>query len=115
MVNTLDEERYMSGPLIKWISGAFMCNRFGGGGFENFSTEFTHRYFSALESDGDAAANTAQHNEAPTPLPTFDPWAPTPLLKEWAKAALASGEWKDALVVAASVSIPLLLWRPSWD
>ena len=105
MVNALDEERYMSGPLIKWMSGAFMFNQFGSGAFENFFTEFTHRYLSAPGSDGDAAANTAQHNEAPTPLPTFDSWAPAPLLKEWAKAALASGEWKDALVVAASVSI----------
>ena len=29
MVNTLDEERYMSGPLVKWISGDFMFNQFG--------------------------------------------------------------------------------------
>ena len=29
MVNTLDEARYMSEPLIKWVSGEFMCNQFG--------------------------------------------------------------------------------------
>ena len=25
-VNTLDEEGYMSGPLIKWVSGEFVFN-----------------------------------------------------------------------------------------
>ena len=26
IVNTLDEEGYMSGPFIKWVSGEFMLN-----------------------------------------------------------------------------------------
>ena len=94
----------MSGPLIKWISGKYLqpvwlsCVR-------NFSTDSTHRYLSAPESNGDAASNMAHHIEAPTPRATFDSWTPTPLLREWAKATLACSEWKDALVVAASVSI----------
>ena len=72
----------------------------------NPSTDFTHKYLSAPESDGDAASKAARHDNAPMihhvtlNLPTS-----IPLLGEWAKATLASGEWKDALVAAASVSI----------
>ena len=29
MINTLDEERCMSPPLIKWVSGEFIFNQFG--------------------------------------------------------------------------------------
>ena len=29
MVNTLDEEGYMNGPLIKWVSSEFMLDQFG--------------------------------------------------------------------------------------
>ena len=39
------------------------------------------------------------------PRATLNTATPTPLLREWAKATLASSEWKDALSVAASVSI----------
>ena len=39
---------------------------------------------------------------------------PSPLLKEWAKAKLARGSWKDAIVSAVSVSTPSL-WYPSFD
>jgi hypothetical protein len=76
-------------------------------GVPNFSPDFTHRYLSAPESDGDAALNSA-----PTLLATFDSWTPTPLLREWAKATLVSGEWKDVLVVTASVSIPFFSGTP---
>jgi hypothetical protein len=34
MANTLDKEGYMSGPLIKWVSGEFMFNQFGFRAFE---------------------------------------------------------------------------------
>ena len=34
MVNTLDEECYMSGSFIKWISGEFLFNKFGCRAFE---------------------------------------------------------------------------------
>ena len=68
-------------------------------------SDLTRRCLSAPESDGDAASDTALHNKAPTPLATFDSWTPTPILREWTKATLASGEWEDALVVAANVSI----------
>ena len=45
-----------------------------------------------------------------TPNPNVDPVSatpPTPLLREWAKAKLRNGTWKDALDLAISVSIPL--------
>ena len=80
----------------------------------NFPTDFTHGYLSAAESDSDTASNTGEHNEAPTPLATSDSCTPTLLLREWVKATLASGEWKDALVVAASASISIYSY-PSWD
>ena len=66
------------------------------------SLDFTHKYLSAAESDDDMASDTAQHKQAPTIIGS---WTPAPLLREWAKATLASGEWKDALVAAASVGI----------
>ena len=37
---------------------------------------------------------------------------PTPLLREWVKATLAGGPWKDALAAAVGVSI-VLFWYPS--
>jgi hypothetical protein len=55
-----------------------------------FPLDFTRRCFCAPDSDGGAAA---QHDNAPTPL-----------LREWAKATLARPSWKDALI-AAIVSI----------
>ncbi|KAF8554675.1 hypothetical protein OG21DRAFT_1508679 [Imleria badia] len=79
MLNTVDEAVYMRGPLIEWVS------------------DWTHRYLSAPQSEGDAASNSAQHYETPTP---------TPLLREWAKATLANGEWQDALVSTASFTLP---------
>ena len=33
-----------------------------------------------------------------------------PLVGEWAKATLASGAWKDALVASVNVSIPFYLF-----
>ena len=41
----------------------------------------------------------------PTPHATLSSPTPTPLLREWAKATLARGSWKDALVAATGVSI----------
>ena len=47
MANTLDEERYMSGPLIKWIIGEFMFNQFGCRAFET-SPQISPTYISPL-------------------------------------------------------------------
>ena len=93
----------MNGPITKWTSGevTFTCLF---SSIQAFASDFTHRCLSSPERDGDAALNTAQQNEAPRPLSTFDPWTPTPLLRQWAKTALTSGEWKDALAVTVSVS-----------
>ena len=45
------------------------------------------------------------------PQAMLDSLIPTPLLREWVKATLASGSWKDALAAAVGVSIALL-WCP---
>lgn len=42
--------------------------------------------------------------EATTPHANLDSATTSSLLGEWAKSTLASGEWKDALVAAGSVS-----------
>ena len=34
MLDTFGKERYMSGPLTKWISGEFVFNKFGCRAFE---------------------------------------------------------------------------------
>ena len=41
---------------------------------------------------------------------TLDPLIPTPVLREWVKATLASGSWKDTLAATVSVSIVLLCY-----
>ena len=98
LVNTFD------GPITEWISGqcAFAClfSR-----IQAFPSDFTRKYFTALECDGGAALKAARHNNAPTPHATLNAPTTTPLLKEWAKATLAGRSWEDALVAAASVSV----------
>ena len=88
MMSELGEEVYMSGPMTMWVSGEFMFYLFVCYKFKFFSSDFTQRCLSA-----------------PGVHATPDSPTPTPLLREWGKATLRSREWKDALVVAASVSI----------
>jgi hypothetical protein len=84
----------------------FLCVR-------NFSADFTHRSLSAPESDGAAASEAVRHGNAPIlHHVTLDSPTATPLLGEWAKATLASGEWKDALAAAVSVSISFFSGTP---
>ena len=59
-----------------------------------FVSDFTQCYLSTPESD--------DHNLLTTTLPTN---VTTPLLREWAKATLASRSWRNALVTAVDVSI----------
>ena len=101
MVNTLNETVYMSGSLIEWVSGKSMCNQFIFP--SSFHIDWTHRYLSAPESDGDMVTNSTKHNETLTS---------TALLREWAKATLANGEWQDALVAAASVGVSISSGTP---
>jgi hypothetical protein len=105
MVNILNENGHMSGPLIKWISGEcrftclFSC-------IHTFPSDFTHRCLSAPESDGGVASKAARHDNTPIlHHATLNSPTPTPLLREWANATLASRSWKDALVTAANVRI----------
>ena len=43
MVNTLDEERHMSGPSSRWVSGEFVFNQSGGRALET-----PHRFHSDI-------------------------------------------------------------------
>jgi hypothetical protein len=120
LVNSFDEEVYISGPITEWISGEFTftcllsC-------LQAFPSAFTHRCLSVPESDSGVASKAARHDDAlmlhlnPLTLTT---------LEGVGKATLARRSWKDALVAAASVSIffcsgtyfvglTLLVWN-SW-
>ena len=80
----------MSRPMNEWVSGKLSFHLFVCLYIQPFSSDFTHRYFSAPGSDGDTL----------TPHTTL-----TPLLREWAKAKLTLDLWRDALLSAVSVSI----------
>ncbi|KAG8216354.1 hypothetical protein J3R82DRAFT_6433 [Butyriboletus roseoflavus] len=84
MVNTFDEEINTCGHITKWVS------------------DFTQQCLSAPAREGDATSKVAEYDNLPTPL---DSPIPIPLLREWAKSTLASGEWRAALVAAVRVSI----------
>lgn len=106
MANAFDEEVYMSKLTIEWVSGEFMfdllvCHAC----IRPSPSDFTQRCLWALESDGDAASKADQHDKAPTRCPTLYSPTHTLLLREWVRATLLSGSWKDALHVAVSVSI----------
>ena len=94
----------MSGPITEWIFGEsmftclFPCMKV-------FPSDFTRLSLSAPRSDGGGASEAAQHDNAPTPHATLNSPTPTPLLREWAKAALTRRSWRDTLIAATSVSI----------
>ncbi|KAH0838774.1 hypothetical protein J3R83DRAFT_7149 [Lanmaoa asiatica] len=88
MVNVFDREVYMSETVTKWVS------------------DFTQRCLSAPESSDDAASKAPRHNRAQTLYATPHSLTPPPLLREWAKATLSSGSWKDALVASVSLMVP---------
>jgi hypothetical protein len=61
---------------------------------------------------GDLYESIATHKEAMRLTACgLDSPTHTQFLKEWAKATLAGGSWKDALVIAASVSISVVVPR----
>ena len=97
IVNTVDRDAYMTGPVITWVSGkscypvVALCIR-------SFATDFLQQYLSTPESSADTA---------------FRSPSPTPLLTEWAKSKLTSGSWRDALVASLNVSI-LCFGAPRW-
>ena len=85
------EKRYTRAD--PWPSG-FMVSPFStcfATGIQPFLSDFMQRSLSSPNCNVDAAS----------------PTAPIPLLREWAKARLTNGTWKDALDVAVSVSISL--------
>jgi hypothetical protein len=60
------------------------------------------------------ASKATRDDDVPTLQETLDSPIPTPLVREWAKASLASGLWKDAMVAAVSVSIHAPYFGVPW-
>ena len=90
LVNTVEEEDYMTGPIITWVSGK-LCYLVPLLCIQRFATDFLQRYLSTIKSSVDT---------------TLDSPPPTPLLRQWAKSKLTGGSWRDALLSALNVSIP---------
>ncbi|KAF8433934.1 hypothetical protein L210DRAFT_2684164 [Boletus edulis BED1] len=88
IVNALDEKAYNDVPITKWIS------------------DFTQQYLSTFENDGHAASNPSGDGDPRRPHATVNSQTPILLLREWAKAILASGEWRGALVASANFVVP---------
>ena len=94
----------MSEPITEWIFGEstftclFLCMKV-------FPSDFTRLCLSAPGSDGGGASEAAQHDNALAPHATLSSPTPTPLLREWAKAALTRRSWRNALIAATSVSV----------
>ncbi|KAF8547208.1 hypothetical protein OG21DRAFT_1501672 [Imleria badia] len=80
MLNAVDEEGYISGPIATWVS------------------DFAQQCLSTPESSDDAISMAPRDG-------TRSPFL-TPLLSLWAKLKLTSSPWKDALVAAAGFTIP---------
>ena len=99
MVNTYEKEVYTSGTIIEWISGGFTFCLFAAA-HQPFVSESTQRYLSTPAGDDDNLLTTTLG----TNVAMFHTDS-TPLLREWAKATLASRSWRDALVTAVDVSI----------
>ena len=95
--NTVDEDVYMTGPMLAWVSGE-SCYPVPALCIRHFATDFLQRYLSTPESRADATLHST---------------SPTPLLREWAKSKLTSGSWRDALLAARNVSISFFEY-PSW-
>ena len=77
-----------------------LCFPYFAAAHQPFVSDFTQRYLSTPDSDGHNLLTTTLGTNMETPRTD-----PTPLLKEWAKATLASRSWRDALVTAVNVSI----------
>ncbi|KAG6372499.1 hypothetical protein JVT61DRAFT_7605 [Boletus reticuloceps] len=88
MVNTLENKVYMSVPMTKWVS------------------DFAQQCLSTLENDGHATSIASQQADPSILHATVNLQAPTRLLGVWAKATLASSEWKDALAAAVDFVAP---------
>ena len=99
LVNTYENEVYTTGATIEWISGELTFCLFVAA-HQPFVPDFTQRYLSSPESDDHNLLTTTPVTNAATPRTD-----PTLLLREWAKATLASRSWGDALVAAVNVSI----------
>ena len=101
LVNTYEEKVYTSGTIFEWISGESAFYLFAAA-HQPFISGFTQRYLSTPESDDHNFLTTTLATNTATPRTDL-----TLLLREWAKATLASCSWRDALVSAIDVSISL--------
>ena len=98
MANTVNEDIYMTGPIIHWASGK-LCYPVPPLSIRHFATEFLQRCLSAPESSID----TTRHSPSPTPL-----------LREWAKVKLAGSSWRDALAATLNVNISFFSGSLRW-
>jgi hypothetical protein len=92
IVNTVDEDIYMTGTIVPWFSGK-SCYAVPPLYIRSCATDFLERCLSTPESGVD----TTLHSPPPTPL-----------LRKWAKSKLMGGSWRDALVAAVNVSTSFL-------
>ena len=99
LVNTYDEEVYMHGNIVEWISGELTFCLFASA-HQPFVSDFTQRYLSTPETGDRNLLTTTLGTNVATPHTD-----PTPFLRQWAKATLASRSWKYTLVTAVNVSI----------
>ena len=93
MANTTNEDVYMAGPIVTWVSGKLCypvpltCIRY-------LAVDFLQRCLSTPESGVDTTLRSP---------------SPTPLLREWARSKLTGSSWREALVAALNVSISCFL------
>ncbi|KAF8547868.1 YVTN repeat-like/Quino protein amine dehydrogenase [Imleria badia] len=86
--NIFGEEIYMSEALTKWLSN------------------FTQRCLATAGSGSNAPSKAAPNDELPNHHLTPGSSTPSPLLREWARANLMYGPWKDAFTAARGFMAP---------
>ena len=82
---------YTNGLMTEWFSVSSFSIHFSAC-IQHFLLDFMQQRLSTPNHNADAVSATPS----------------TPLLREWAKAKLTNGTWKDALDLAISVSISIL-------
>ncbi|KAF8141891.1 hypothetical protein EV363DRAFT_1309254 [Boletus edulis] len=97
MTNELGGDIYMSEPMTEWVCGEFMFTCLTAVTRAATLSPFTQRRLSA---HGNASSNTNRDANMSTIHTTLPP-----LLREWAKAKLTRGSWKDALVSAVGFTV----------
>ena len=84
IVNAVDKDVHITGPIFTWISGR-QCCPVPPPCTQRFAKDFLRRCLSTSKNSDNTLL--------------------TPLLTQWAKLQLRRGSWRDALVTALNVSI----------